>query len=337
LRSAARRWWFGALALASAAGGRGEAQGAPWLPRLRLANDAYNFWKIPALRPDEEYTNGVAIGFESLRGTWWSRRLSGVPRACRIGDPSSGLCVTTHVGIGQDIYTPDLARPPFAVPDWEDERPYAAWLYVTGAAHRVSPRALRVIDVSLGVVGPAALGEFAQGVAHRINRGFTERAEGWETQVGGEPGLLIGVRQQILALRLATGEKGMLDLAPFAGAVLGNVRTGLDLGGRLRLGYNLSHPWDPRAWRGRPPVEFFATAGGRMGYVARDFSLDGTLLRGGRRVERVPVVPEYEFGLGLRLHALSLGWTATTRGREYRTGPRHHSFSAMTAAWELVR
>jgi hypothetical protein len=321
-----------------AAASSGAAQSTPWLPRLRLDNDAYNFWKLPAHRPDEEYTNGVRVTFESLRATRWSRWLGGGHRACGTdtGARANGSCVIAQVAIGQDLYTPNLSRPPFQAPDWEDERPYAAWLYLMGTARTISARTLRTVDLSLGVTGSPALGELSQRIAHKITRGFTEEARGWETQVGFEPAAMLSLRQEVLAVRAAAGGKGVADFAPFAGFSLGNVRTAAEIGGRLRLGYNVSHPWDSRGWRGRSPLEFFVAAGGRLSYVARDFSLDGALFRQGRRVERVPVVAEHEFGLGLRMHALSIGWTATLRGREYRTGPRYHPFSSMTAAWEVV-
>jgi hypothetical protein len=312
------------------------AQYSGWLPRLRLDNDAYNFWKHPARRPDEEYTNGVVASVEALRGPWWGRRLGGGHPDCARAPAGDGRCLTTQLAIGQDIYTPNLDRPPFSSPDWEDERPYAAWLWLGASGRIVSTRSLRVLDVAVGVTGPPALGQLSQRIAHVINRRYTTKATGWETQVGSEPGLQLGVRESLLAGRVELGGKGFLDFTPAAGVSLGSIRTAADVGGRARVGYNLSHPWDVRAWRGRTPLEFFASLGGRIEYVARDFSLDGTLLSDGRRVERIPVVREYEVGLGLRMHRLGLGWRATTRTREYETGPRFHPFSTMYASWEFL-
>jgi hypothetical protein len=307
-----------------------------WLPRLRLDNDAYNFWIHPGHRTDEEYSNGVVASLEALHAPWWGRRFGGGRPGCGEDTSTTGRCLTTIVSLGQSIYTPNLNRPPYSYPGWEQERPYAGWLYLAGAARTVSPRALRQIDVTLGVTGKPALGQTAQSIAHWINRKYTTEATGWETQVGFVPGIQVGWRQSLLAVRVASGAAGWLDLAPSAGIAAGTVRTAADAGVRLRLGYNLSHPWDPRAWRGRAPIELYASAGARTEYVARDVSLDGAFGENERRVERVPGVREYDAGVGIRLRRLRFDWIATTRSREYTTGPSRHVYSTMAAAWEFV-
>lgn len=307
-----------------------------WLPRLRLDNDAYNFWVHPGHRTDEEYSNGVVASLEALHAPWWGRRFGGGRPGCGEDTTSAGRCLTTIVSIGQNIYTPNLNRPPYSYPDWERERPYAGWLYLTGTARTVSPRALRQVDVSLGVTGQPALGQTAQSIAHWINRKYTTEATGWETQVGFVPGVQLGWRQTLLALRAASGTAGWIDLAPTVGVTAGTIRTSADAGLRIRAGYNMSHPWDPRAWRGRGPLELYATAAARAEHVAREVSLDGAFGDNERHVDRVPGVREFDVGLGVRLRRIRFDWMATTRSREYTTGPSRHVYSTMSAAWEFV-
>ncbi len=307
-----------------------------WFPRLRLDNDAYNFWIHPAHRTDEQYSNGVLASLEALHAPWWGRLLGGSNPGCGVDTATTGHCLTSHVFVGQNLYTPDLTRPPYANPDWESERPYAAWLFVGAGGRKVSRRRMRQVELAIGVTGRPALGETAQRIAHWLVRTYTMKAEGWETQVGFQPGVQLGWRESALAARLATGGKGWLDLAPFAGVTAGTIRTSADAGARLRVGYNLSHPWDPRASRGRGPLEVLATAGARGEYVARDFSLDGTLVNRDRFVERVSTVREFDVGVGIRFHRLRLDWGATTRSREYTTGPVRHVYSTMSAAWEFI-
>jgi len=315
---------------------RGRWGTSAWLPRLRLDNDAYNFWVHPGHRTDEEYSNGVVASLEALHAPWWGKHLGGGRPGCGEDTTTTGRCLTTLVSIGQNIYTPNLNRPPYSYPGWEQERPYAAWLYVAGAARTVTPRSLRQVELSLGVTGRPALGETAQSIAHMITRKYTTEATGWETQVGFVPAIQVGWRQMLLAVRGASGTAGWFDLAPSVGVNAGTIRTSADAGLRLRAGYNLSHPWDPRAWRGRKRLELFATGGLRAEYVARDFSLDGTFGNNERRVARVPGVREFDVGLGLRMQRLRLDWIATTRSREYTTGPSRHVYSTMSAAWEFV-
>jgi len=307
-----------------------------WLPRVRLDNDAYNFWVHPGHRSDEQYTNGVVLGLETLRAPGWGGWLGRHASPCATSTAEDRACLSTLVYIGQDMYTPNLDRPPFSYAGWTSERPYAAWLYVGGEGRRAASRTLRTYSMALGVTGAPALGEFTQSIAHHINARYTTEATGWETQVGFEPGVLVGLRESVLALRWAPGGRGILDLAPSIGGVVGNIRTSGDAGATLRLGINMSHPWDPRAWRDRADWELQVSAGGRREYVAHDFSLDGTLLHTpSREVTRVPTVDEYSFGTALRVRRLSVGWRAVTRSREYTTGPRHHAYSQLYSAIEF--
>jgi hypothetical protein len=310
---------------------------SPWLPRLRLDNDAYNFWIHPGHRTDEEYTNGVVASLETLRGSFWGKRLGGGAPDCGADTARSGRCLTTLLSIGQDIWTPHLSRPPFHRPDWEEERPYAAWLYVSATGRSLSYRSMRALEVTLGVTGRPALGQLSQQIAHRINQKYTTRATGWETQVGFQPGVQFAYHHALLAARGRIGSKAFVDLAPAASIAAGTVRTSAGAGARLRLGYNISHPWDARAWRRRSPLEYWVSAGARAEYVARDFSLDGSLFDEGRQVTRVPGTHEYSFGAGLRMHRVLLQWEAITRSRQYETGPAHFAFSTMSASWEFFR
>ena len=156
----------------------------------------------------------MVLGMETLRAPAWGGVLGGGAPACLNAQPGDRACLSTLLFIGQDMYTPNLDRPPFSYIGWEFERPYAAWLYVGGEGRRVSSRALRTYALSLGVTGAPALGKLAQAVAHEISARYTTKATGWETQVGFEPGVLLGLRQTVLALRWAPGGVGVLDLAP---------------------------------------------------------------------------------------------------------------------------
>ncbi|MEP6619365.1 MAG: lipid A deacylase LpxR family protein [bacterium] len=310
-----------------------NAQSSAWSPRLQLDNDAYNFWLNPGARTDEQYTNGVVFSLETMRAPWWGARLA--PRLPACADPlgRDGRCVATVLAIAQDLYTPNLNRPPYSEPNWESERPYAAWLRVSGTARVISSTELREVEVAGGVTGPPALGKIAQSIAHTISRPYTVKATGWETQVGFEPGLLAAYHQTWLVTRGTLGHGFAYDLAPRAGGTLGNILTEADAGATARVGYDLSHPWDQRAWRGRKQWEAFVSAGAGGQYVLEDFSLDGRLFGGGRHVERVPTVAQHELAAGLRFDRLTLMYRAVTRSREYVTGPGQHTFSSMIASW----
>jgi lipid A 3-O-deacylase len=297
-----------------------------WRPALRLDNDVYNFWQRHTQRPDEEYTNGVHASLESHTAPWWGRQFApGIVDCTSAG--ASDACRGTVVTLGQDLYTPHLDRVPYAVERWELERPYFAWLFVGGTARVVAPRTSHAVSLSIGVTGPPAGGALAQDIAHRI--GFNEQATGWETQIGFEPGIILGYRRQDLLVRRMVASDFAFDLAPEVAVALGNIRTNAAVGGTARFGRHLSHPWHPPSWRGRALSEWWVSAGGRAEYVARDMSLDGNLVNPARHVERIADVYQYEFGAGLRVHGIALEYRAVTRSRQYHSGPAHHTYSSM--------
>jgi lipid A 3-O-deacylase len=299
---------------------------ARWRPRLRLDNDVYNFWQRHTRRPDEEYTNGVHASLESQSAPWWGSRFARGIADCAASTGTS-TCRSTVVTLGQDLYTPHLDRTPYAVEQWELERPYFAWLFLSGAARVSSPGSLHTTTLALGVTGPPAGGELAQEIAHRI--GFNEQADGWETQIGFEPGVILGYRRSELMVRRSAPRGFAYDVAPEVALSLGNISTRAEVGGSARLGWNLSHPWHPGLWRGRSSSEWWLSAGARAEYVARDMSLDGTWRRPTRQVDRMTDVYQYEFGAGVRVQAITVEYRAITRSREYRTGPAHHTYSSM--------
>ncbi len=315
-----------AVAVMSAAPASAVAQ-AHWTPLVRLDNDAYNFWIRHTHRPDQQYTNGVKVTMESDGGSWWGPVLArGVPD-CAVAPPGGGYCRGTSITLGQELYTPDQKRAPHRVTDWELERPYFAWLYLSGSAILASPKTLRTYRLAVGVTGPPAGGELAQTIAHRL--GYNDPPLGWETQIGFEPGLEAALLQRMLMYAAGDGAGPGLDVSPSLEVSAGNVRMQASAGMELRVGWNLAHPWFQPAWRTRAPWEVWVSASGRIQGVARDMSLDGNLVAPSRNVERVPGVAQYGFGIGLRLGAVAVGWRAATRTREYRTGPAHHAYGSM--------
>ena len=311
------------------------AQAQPtWWPRLQLDNDLYNFWKYYTKRPDEQYTNGVLATLDSYHAPWWGARFASNTPNCRGLTVTEGACRATALTLGQDMYTPNKRRLPFANADWERERPYFAWTYVGAAARLVSAQRQRVYTVSLGVTGAPAGGRVAQTVVHALTN--SDAVSGWETQIGFEPGVQLEHRQTFL-LAQHGGNRGVgFNVQPAIGLIAGNIRTAAELGGTMRVGWNLSHPWDPRQMRGRATTEWWLSVGGRGNAVARDMSLDGTMFNRTRYVERTPTVLQYEFGGGVRVRQFVVEYRAVTRSREYRTGPRAHSYSSMIAGFSLL-
>src|SRR5262245_34432116 len=143
---------------------------------LVFENDAFN-------NEDGRYTNGVQL-------SWLSAPSTGPEWASRVGSwfPlfPDGATIRTGYALGQNMYTPRKTQhgdPP------HDDRPYAGWLYGSIGLTAETGQRLDVLELTLGVVGPASLAEDTQQLAHKIT-GATE-PRGWNTQLSNEPGVVL--------------------------------------------------------------------------------------------------------------------------------------------------
>ena len=151
---------------------------------LALENDLTN-------DTDRYFTNGIRLSRTS--------RIGDVPEA--VVDAARPLIGTLGsvrwtVGIGQNMYTPSDIR--IKDPD-PDDQPYAGWLYgtvgvlndlATGGGRRTQTS----VQLSLGVVGPSALGEQAQKFVHSIIN--SPEPQGWDHQLHDEPAVLLNLERR---------------------------------------------------------------------------------------------------------------------------------------------
>ncbi|HEU0013476.1 MAG TPA: lipid A deacylase LpxR family protein [Longimicrobium sp.] len=287
------------LLLASPAAAQGARETV-----LRLDND------ILALRgreapPDYDYTHGLSLSIELPRAPRWLARSL---LSCH-AVPSGETCLRTRLGGGQRIYTPrhDAPEP------LPGERPYAAWLYVSGDAVVESPSRRRTLTVELGVTGRPALGEPVQNGIHRLLG--SERQEGWDHQLGFQPGILLRYEDAHLLRRGLRGI-GLLRLVPAWRVTAGNVRRGVDAGIAARLGRG--------GGRG-----VFGSVAARQEWVLRDLFLDGNTLTANSLAERLPLVTHGEVGVGYAFGGWALEYVFTARSREYQAQPGPHRYGSL--------
>lgn len=286
-------------------------------------NDAFSL-------KDQHYTNGLQFSWDG-RGeppAWALRTARRLPWV----DPGSEA---RHGYVfGQNMYTAmdiKLAEPP------PGEPPYAGWLY-GGIGLRLANKVhSEHFSLLVGVIGPAALGEEAQKLVHKAVDATEPR--GWDTQLGNEPGIVLGYQRswRRVVRRLEGGLES--DLRPHAGVTLGNIYTHANGGLTFRLGRRLPRDDGPyRVQRGGPgadflPAEdygwyFFAGVDGRL--VARDIFLDGSTFRDSRSVDRKPLVGDAQVGITFAWRDLRLGYVHILRTREYYGQPKLQDFGALT-------
>lgn len=178
--------------------------------------------------PDRNYTNGVRVT--------WADMGAEPPRLARLLDryvPSFRVNETTSVyySLGQNLYTPEDIL--ILTPDPLD-RPYAAFLYASAGFASVTDNHIDDIEITLGVIGPLALGEQTQKTVHDIV-GADDPA-GWNHQLENEPGLILSWQRNWPEAYAATPGSGLYFRAtPHLGATLGNIYTYANAGLTLQL------------------------------------------------------------------------------------------------------
>jgi lipid A 3-O-deacylase len=141
--------------------------------------------------------------------------------------------------LGQNIYTPNNLKTNALI---TTDRPYGGWSY-TGlifqrrgkAAHDVP--VLENFEIDVGLTGHESLAEGAQEQVHRWWYD-SDIPAGWSHQLKTEPGLILKY-ERLWRLSFDRDSARYFDFIPHGGADLGNIFTFAEIGGTLRLGYNL--------------------------------------------------------------------------------------------------
>ena len=248
------------------------------------------------------------------------------------------------LSLGQNIYTPQNTQTEALQPD---DRPYAAWLYMSLALHAKTSTQLDTFETSLGMVGSSALGEEAQNNFHSLIS--VQHAQGWKNQLHNEPGLLLTWQRTLRAQRIDLGRDLASDILPNVSATVGNVLTQAAVGFETRIGYRL--PWDfgtsliqpgggvsapasPDDTRLNSNVEFglhlFVGAEGRA--VAHNIFLDGNTWESSPHVDRNILVSDLMAGIGLVLGRAKLTYTHVYRTEEFEGQDRPQMFGSISIA-----
>ncbi|MDL2260152.1 lipid A deacylase LpxR family protein [Deltaproteobacteria bacterium OttesenSCG-928-K17] len=236
------------------------------------------------------------------------------------------------IGFGQSLYTPNDTQ----VKTLEvDDRPYAAHLYGFLGLHIKEPRLMDTYELSLGMVGPAALGRQTQNTVHRIKG--VDTAKGWANQLHNEPAVGLSWTRNYRVLPNGEGPGWNWNILPYHSVTLGNVLTQAAVGTEMRFGYNLPRsfgtsqikpgssvnaPSDSPLESGQDPdwnIYFFAGAEGRA--VARNIFLDGNTWKSSHSVKKKPFVGELNAGLAVTINGITVSYNHVYLTREFKKQP----------------
>lgn len=272
---------------------------------IQIENDAASTRRGTS---DQNYTSGLRLGYTTGTGAV-PGFLQNAGRAVW-GDGVQRI----SFDLSQSIFTPRNTQ--LSPPDPRD-RPYAAYLRLGAALIHDTDTTRSLLGLSLGVIGPSALGRQVQNGFHDIIGDPETR--GWGSQLKDEPAIeLLAERTwRVPVTRFGALE---VDALPALTAGVGTVRDYVQAGASIRLGQGLgsdfgvprirpglsgSDPYTPTR-----PLAWYVFAGADGQAIARDVFLDGSTFRSNSpHVTKKPFVGEFQAGVAVMAYGVRLSYT----------------------------
>lgn len=181
---------------------------------------------------DQNYTSGVRLTYHRLNAN--------LPKFTRTIDKlvptyKSTPATSIYYSIGQNLYTPaDIENPA----QQNNDRPWAAYLYGSAGLVTFDDNRIDELEASIGVVGPAALGEQTQKTIHKwVN---SPNPKGWRHQLKNEPALMLSWNRRFperysIDMPEVFNQTMTFTAEPNIGATVGNVYTYANAGMSFRF------------------------------------------------------------------------------------------------------
>jgi len=276
---------------------------------------------------DRWYTQGLELNYLSAPIT--SPGVAAILPSTYL-DPGSFRTQRFELVLGQSIFTPENLR--LNPPDPTD-RPYAGWLYAgAGLYQETDHHSLDHLQLLVGVIGPAALGEQVQNGFHDVISGINAQvtAAGWGSQLKNEAGVVLSYEHK-WRWGMPLGGGFAVDFIPEVGGTVGNVFTYAEVGGMLRLGQNLNADYgparikpamsgttwfDPSQLQG--PLGWYVFVGAQGKAVARNIFLDGNTFVASPSVTKETFVGDLSGGVSVFwADRAKLDFVLTWRSKEF--------------------
>lgn len=290
---------------------------------------------------DANYTSGVRMTYLDVNANMpkISHRVDDFIPTFEINDTTS-----VFYSLGHNLYTPrDIERRTLD----EDDRPWAVHLYGSMGLVSITDNHMDEVELSLGVIGPAALGEPIQKFVHEYISG-SPKPLGWNNQLKNEPTLgMAWVRRFPVATEIEMAGVS-IGAAPHYGVTLGNARTFANAGFNLRLTPQ-SEKWQDAPLRVRPALPgtgFFQTpqeknlswyvfAGVDGRAVARDIFLDGNTFTDSHDVDKKNFVADANAGFAVTYDDIRLSYTLVYRTKEFDGQDDEAVFGAISLGFKF--
>ncbi len=302
---------------------------------FQFENDVFN--PDPS---DRHYTNGMLFSYQTGENRVWNW-LDGWARRHYFPDPDVRLHAS--LAVGHNLYTPeDISTTELVT----DDRPYAGWLHVDlGLVGQVDD-VLRTMQLSFGMVGPAAKGEEFQKWIHKVID--SPEPMGWDNQLNNEPTMMLLFEQKWRNVFSPGFFRGLgldVDLSPHGSVALGNVFTYGGVGGTVRLGQGLERDFGPPRIQPAPPGSGFCTPrggfawylfGGLDGrFMLHNIFLDGNTFTDSHSVDKNYLVGDLVVGAAISGLGMHLGFSYVVRSPEFEGQTRPDRFGSFTLSFHF--
>lgn len=292
----------------------------------------------PIAETDRHYTNGLKIDL-GFRGGFLPDVMAALPGIGHFENPrfGGGIAIRQLMYTGRDITDPD---PPL------DDRPYAGHLGLSFYGQRSDRFTFDHVEVELGVLGPLSGAQAVQEFIHSAVP-KQDKPRGWPKQLNDEPTINLAWVRRWRTPRVELG--GLAgEIIPEIGARLGTVRTGVEGGATVRIGYNLPDDFGPPmriagfrdvagGWGDGSGNDWGLYAFGRVGaaFRAHDVFLDGNVFSNSRSVDKRNTVGDIQVGLVGRLGKLEVGYAVSFTSREFNGQIGSDDYGTIYAAFQI--
>ena len=283
---------------------------------------------------DKYYTSGLRLG--------WTSGANQVPAV--ISDYATGFWGTgttrTSFDVSQQIFTPFNTNRLIPNPN---DRPVAAYLAGTFSVLHDTQNRRDVVALSVGVIGPWAMGRQVQNGFHELIH--EQINKGWGGQMPNEPAveLVAGRTWRVPLAKLSSME---IDMLPSATLGVGTVRDYAQAGAIFRFGQHLDADFGVArmrpgisggdAFNATEGVPWYVFAGFDGQVVARDALLNGNLWSRSASVRHNWLVGEMQAGIAVIWHGTRISYTQTWQTASFK-GQRGglFNFGSLTASIRL--
>ncbi|PZP38533.1 MAG: DUF2219 domain-containing protein [Pseudomonas fluorescens] len=293
---------------------------------------------------DRHYTNGAQINYTKIHDkpegwvNWVGEKLPFLD----IEGP-----VATSYSIGQQIFTPDHAERPFAQPG---DQPFSGFLYGKVGFTNFKPEHTDTYELTLGMVGPSAQGEYVQKTYHEAFDYY--KPLGWDYyQLNDEPIVNLSFLRRhpgVAAYEGTTfGQDWFVDATPHYGFAVGNAYDYANVGGVVRFGPASARNMDVpgmtvpgqggTAYFAKTPNWFdwylFAGVDGRL--VARNIFLDGNTWQNSPHVDKEILVGNLTTGLAIVTGDFKTSLTVNQETKTFKTQGANDVYGAINVSYRF--